>query len=106
LYQNLAVPSLVVGDVVAFVEAFHARTRYRTHFVEEAIRPDYPEGYHELRRFINVPVCDGEIITAVKEIIEHLNADIYECMEPNISVMGGFLPSWMSLLRPGRRVST
>lgn len=36
-----------------------------------------------------VPVCGGEIITTPKEMIERLNADVYEFVQPDASVMGG-----------------
>jgi L-alanine-DL-glutamate epimerase-like enolase superfamily enzyme len=36
-------------------------------FVEEAIGPDAPEGFRELRRRIDVPVCGGEIITTPRD---------------------------------------
>ena len=87
--QNLADPPQAVDDVVAFVEAVHARTEHRMIFVEEAIGPDCPEGFRELRTKIDVPVCGGEIITTPKEMIERINADVYDFVQPDTSVMGG-----------------
>jgi L-alanine-DL-glutamate epimerase-like enolase superfamily enzyme len=58
-------------------------------FVEEAIGPDAPEGFRELRRRIDVPVCGGEIITTPKEMIERLRNDVYAFVQPDASVMGG-----------------
>ncbi|MBI1779110.1 MAG: mandelate racemase/muconate lactonizing enzyme family protein [Proteobacteria bacterium] len=87
--QNLADPPQAVEDVVAYVEAVHAKTRRRMLFIEEAIGPDSPEGFRELRRRIDVPVCGGEIITTPKEMIERINADVYEFVQPDASVMGG-----------------
>jgi L-alanine-DL-glutamate epimerase-like enolase superfamily enzyme len=87
--QNLADPPQAVGDVVAYVEAVHAMTPRRMLFVEEAIGPDSPEGFRELRRRIDVPVCGGEIITTPKEMIERINADVYEFVQPDASVIGG-----------------
>ncbi|MEZ5912211.1 MAG: enolase C-terminal domain-like protein [Paracoccaceae bacterium] len=58
-------------------------------FVEEAIGPDAPEGFRELRSRIDVPVCGGEIITTPKEMIERLNNDVYDFVQPDASVMGG-----------------
>jgi L-alanine-DL-glutamate epimerase-like enolase superfamily enzyme len=87
--QNLADPPQAVDDVVAFVEAVHARTEQRMIFVEEAIGPDCPEGFRELRQKIDVPVCGGEIITTPKEMIERIEADVYDFVQPDASVMGG-----------------
>lgn len=87
--QNLADPPQEVNDVVAFVTAVHALTPHRMAFVEEAIGPDAPEGFRELRRRIDVPVCGGEIITTPKEMIERLRSDIYAFVQPDASVMGG-----------------
>ena len=87
--QNLADPPQAVEDVVSFVEAVHARTEHRMVFVEEAIGPDAPEGFKELRTRIDVPVCGGEIITTPKEMIDRLNNDVYDFVQPDASVMGG-----------------
>ena len=87
--QNLADPPQAVDDVVAFVEAVHALTDRRMIFVEEAIGPDCPEGFRELRQKIDVPVCGGEIITTPKEMIERIEADVYDFVQPDASVMGG-----------------
>lgn len=87
--QNLADPPQAVSDVVAYVQAVHARTDRRMIFVEEAIGPDAPEGFRELRSLIDVPVCGGEIITTPKEMIERINNDIYNFVQPDASVMGG-----------------
>ena len=87
--QNLADPPQAVEDVVAFVEAVHERTDQRMLFVEEALGPDCPDEFRELRGRIDVPVCGGEIITTPKEMIERINADVYDFVQPDASVMGG-----------------
>lgn len=87
--QNLADPPQEVEDVVGFVEAVHALTDWRMIFVEEALGPDCPDKFRELRGRINVPVCGGEIITTPKEMIERINADVYDFVQPDASVMGG-----------------
>lgn len=87
--QNLADPPQAVEDVVKFVEAVHARTDYRMIFVEEALGPDCPDEFRELRSRIDVPVCGGEIITTPKEMIERINNDVYDFVQPDASVMGG-----------------
>jgi len=87
--QNLADPPQAVDDVVAFVDAVHGLTDRRMVFVEEAIGPDCPEGFRELRGKIDVAVCGGEIITTPKEMIERIQADVYDFVQPDASVMGG-----------------
>jgi len=87
--QNLADPPQAVEDVVGFVESVHALTDQRMIFVEEAIGPDCPEGFRELRNRIDVKVCGGEVITTPKEMIERINDDVYDFVQPDASVMGG-----------------
>lgn len=87
--QNLADPPQQVDDVVEFVQSVHAITNQRMMFIEEAIGPDCPEGFRELRSRIDVAVCGGEIITTPKEMIERINADVYDFVQPDASVMGG-----------------
>ena len=87
--QNLADPPQSVDDVVRFIDGVHAQTPNRIRFVEEAIGPDCPEGFRELRRRTDVPVCGGEIITTPKEMIERLNGDVYDFVQPDASVIGG-----------------
>ena len=87
--QNLADPPQAVGDVVEFVNSVHALTRERMLFVEEAIGPDCPEGFKELRTRIDTPVCGGEIITTPKEMIDRMRNGVYEFVQPDASVIGG-----------------
>ncbi len=87
--QNLADPPQEVEDVVGFIEAVHALTDRRMIFVEEAIGPDAPEGFKALRARTDVPVCGGEIITTPKEMIERINNEVYDFVQPDASVMGG-----------------
>lgn len=87
--QNLADPPQAVEDVVAFVEAVHARTDQRMVFVEEAIGPDCPEGFKELRGRIDVEVCGGEIVTTPKEMIGRIEDGVYDFVQPDASVIGG-----------------
>jgi L-alanine-DL-glutamate epimerase-like enolase superfamily enzyme len=87
--QNLADPPQPVNDVVAFVDAVHGKTRQRILFIEEAVGPDSPEAFRELRARIDVPVCGGEIITTPKEMIERMRAGAYDFVQPDASVIGG-----------------
>lgn len=87
--QNLADPPQEVDDVVGFIDAVHALTDRRMIFVEEAIGPDAPEGFKALRARTDVPVCGGEIITTPKEMIERINDEVYDFVQPDASVMGG-----------------
>lgn len=87
--QNLADPPQAVDDVVAYVEAVHARTERRIAFLEEAIGPDCPEGFKELRSRVAVPICGGEIVTTPKEMIRRIADDVYDFVQPDASVIGG-----------------
>ena len=90
--QNLADPPQDVGDVVEFINEVHARTDYRMQFVEEAIGPDRPERFKELRQRTDVPVCGGEIITTPKEMIDRISDGVYDFVQPDASVIGGIGP--------------
>ncbi len=87
--QNLADPPQDVDDVVEFIEEVHARTSSRMAFVEEAIGPDRPERFKELRQRTDVPVCGGEIITTPKEMIDRISDGVYDFVQPDASVIGG-----------------
>lgn len=90
--QNLADPPQAVDDVVAFIDAVHARTRWRIRFIEEAIGPECPEGFRELRSRTDTPVCGGETLTTPRELIDRLQAGTYDFVQPDASVIGGIGP--------------
>ncbi|HKX08572.1 MAG TPA: enolase C-terminal domain-like protein [Stellaceae bacterium] len=100
--QNLADPPQVVSDVVAFVEAVHHLTPHRMIFLEEAIGPDAPEGFKELRTRIDVPVYGGEIITTPKEMIERMKNGVYAAVQPDASVIGG-ISAVMEIFTAGKK---
>ncbi len=87
--QNLADPPQAVDDVVRYVTAVYALTDQRIVFLEEAIGPDCPEGFKELRARVDVEVCGGEIITTPKEMINRINDGVYDFVQPDASVIGG-----------------
>jgi L-alanine-DL-glutamate epimerase-like enolase superfamily enzyme len=103
--QNLADPPQSVEEVVAFTEAVHALTDRRMLFLEEAIGPDAPEGFRELRRRIDVPVYGGEIITTPNEMIRRIEAGVYDAVQPDASVIGG-ISAVMEIFAAARRHGT
>ena len=87
--QNLADPPQAVDDVVKFVNLVRAVSKQPILFVEEAIGPDSPEGFKELRSRIDIPVYGGEIITTPKEMILRMTDGAYDGVQPDASVIGG-----------------
>ncbi len=87
--QNLANPPQSVDDAVQFIERVHAISSKRIHFLEEALGPDCPEGFKELKQRADTPVCGGEIITTPKEMIDRINGNVYDFVQPDASVIGG-----------------
>ena len=87
--QNLADPPQAVDEVVQFVKSVRAVSQQPMLFLEEAIGPDAPEGFKELRSKIDIPVYGGEIITTPKEMITRMRDGVYDCVQPDASVMGG-----------------
>lgn len=87
--QNLADPPQAVDDVMAYVEAVRKLTSRPIMFLEEAIGPDCPEGFKELRSRVDIKICGGEIITTPKEMINRIKGDIYDFVQPDASVIGG-----------------
>ena len=87
--QNLADPPQAVDDVVKFVSAVRAVSKQSILFLEEAIGPDSPEGFKELRSRMDIPVYGGEIITTPKEMILRMKDGVYDGVQPDASVIGG-----------------
>ena len=87
--QNLADPPQAVDDVVTFVKTVRAVSKQPILFLEEAIGPDAPEGFKELRSRIDIPVYGGEVITTPKEMITRMRDGVYDAVQPDASVMGG-----------------
>ena len=87
--QNLADPPQAVDDVVKYVKAVRGASQQPILFLEEAIGPDAPEGFKELRSRVDIPVYGGEIITTPKEMITRMRDGVYDAVQPDASVMGG-----------------
>ncbi len=87
--QNLADPPQSVEEVLEFVRAVRMHSQQPILFLEEAIGPDCPEGFRELRSRIDIDVCGGEIITTPKEMINRIKGNVYDFVQPDASVIGG-----------------
>ena len=87
--QNLADPPQQVKEVVDYVSAIERLTDRGIVFLEEAIGPADPDGFKALRRCVMPKVCGGEIITTPQEMIERINNDVYDFVQPDASVIGG-----------------
>ena len=87
--QNLADPPQKVDEVVGYLNAVKSNTDKKIVFIEEAIGPADPEGFKELKNCIEPDVCGGEIITTPKEMIERINNEVYDFVQPDASVIGG-----------------
>ncbi len=87
--QNLADPPQPVEDAVSFLESVHAGAGSRIQFLEEAIGPDCPEGFVELRQCTDVPVCGGETITTPRELLDRVRLGAFDFVQPDASVIGG-----------------
>jgi len=103
--QNLADPPQAVEDVVQYVKAVRGVSRQPILFLEEAIGPDAPEGFKELRRRIDIPVYGGEIITTPKEMITRMRDKVYAAVQPDASVMGG-ISAVMDIFAAARETGT
>ena len=88
--QNLANPPQAVNDVVQFIEKTQNLSGQEMAFVEEAIGPHDTGGFKELRKKTLVPVCGGEIITTPWDMISRMRDQVYEFVQPDASVIGGF----------------
>lgn len=87
--QNLADPPQEVEDVARYVNCVHRETDHRIMFVEEAIGPDAPNGFRELRKRIEPLVCGGETLTTPKEMIDRIELGAFDFVQPDASVIGG-----------------
>ena len=86
--QNLADPPQAVDDVVEFVDAVRRVSKQPILFLEEAIGPDAPEGFKQLRKRIT-RMRDG----------------VYDGVQPDASVMGG-ISAVMEIFAASRETGT
>ena len=103
--QNLADPPQSPDDVVTYVEAVRRLTDRPIAFLEEAIGPDAPEGFKELRARLDIPICGGEIITTPKEMIRRIEDGVYDFVQPDASVIGG-IGAVLDIFAAARRQDT
>ncbi len=103
--QNLADPPQAVDDVVAYVEAVRKLSDQPIAFLEEAIGPDCPEGFKELRSKVDIKICGGEIITTPKEMINRMKDGVYDFVQPDASVIGG-MGAVMDIFKAGQACDT
>ena len=87
--QNLADPPQTVDAVVEYVNSVGQLTDRPIVFLEEAIGPADPDGFKTLRESVAPQVCGGEIITTPWEMIERINNNVYDFVQPDASVIGG-----------------
>ena len=103
--QNLADPPQAVEDVVAYVSEVRKHSKQPILFLEEAIGPDAPEGFKALRAALDIDICGGEIITTPKEMINRINDDVYDFVQPDASVIGG-IGAVMTIFAAARQKNT
>jgi len=103
--QNLADPPQDVDDVVRYHDEVCDIAESEIVFLEEAVGPDCPEGFRELRSRVKPQVCGGEIITTQKEMIGRMKDGVYDFVQPDSSVIGG-ISAVMEIFDASRSLGT
>jgi L-alanine-DL-glutamate epimerase-like enolase superfamily enzyme len=87
--QNLADPPINANDVINYINFVKNITKEKILFLEEAVGPMDIKGFKKLKETLNIDICGGEVITTPLEMIERINLDIYNFVQPDASVIGG-----------------
>ena len=87
--QNLADPPISADDVISYINSVKKITKEKILFLEEAVGPMDISGFKKLKETLKIAICGGEIITTPLEMIQRLNLDIYNFVQPDASVIGG-----------------
>jgi len=87
--QNLADPPINADDVINYINYVKNITKEKILFLEEAVGPMDIKGFKKLKETLNIDICGGEVITTPLEMIERINLDIYNFVQPDASVIGG-----------------
>ena len=87
--QNLADPPIDAEDVINYIKYVKNISKEKILFLEEAVGPMDIKGFKKLKETLNIDICGGEVITTPLEMIERINLDIYNFVQPDASVIGG-----------------
>ena len=87
--QNLADPPINADDVINYINYVKNISKEKILFLEEAVGPMDIKGFKKLKETLNIDICGGEVITTPLEMIERINLDIYNFVQPDASVIGG-----------------
>ena len=87
--QNLADPPISADEVISYVNSVKEISEENILFLEEAVGPMDINGFKKLKETLKVDICGGEVITTPMEMIQRLNLDIYNFVQPDASVIGG-----------------
>jgi len=87
--QNLADPPINSNDVIDYINYIKKISKEKILFLEEAVGPMDIKGFKKLKETLNIDICGGEVITTPLEMIERINLDIYNFVQPDASVIGG-----------------
>ena len=87
--QNLADPPINSNDVISYINNVKNISREKILFLEEAVGPMDIKGFKKLKETLDIDICGGEVMTTPTEMIQRINLDIYNFVQPDASVIGG-----------------